>query len=132
MSRNRKKTNRLPSFVALTWELLNSKAYIDLTHAAKGALPYFLGKIKSHGLDRFDSNFSFSYSEAKRFGFARATFHRIICELIEKGLIDPVDRGGLRGAGGSYSYFKLSERWRRYGENDFVESCWRTFLPKIR
>ncbi|MDQ7786770.1 MAG: hypothetical protein RDU01_04110 [Thermodesulfovibrionales bacterium] len=130
----RKKNNRLPPFVALTWDTLNSQAYKALTPSASKALPYFLGKVKLtyNDPDRYENAFTFSYTEGRRFGFASSTFHSVICELVEKGFIDPVDKGGLRSDGKSFNYFKLSKRWGKYGKEDFIKKEWSTFLPKLR
>src|SRR3989304_8532622 len=105
-----KRKNKLPPFVPLTWEMLNSEAYKILPHSAAKSLPYFLGKVKTAYNDpqRYLIEFHFSYTEAGKYGFAVSTHHRIISELIEKGFVDPVDKGGLRSGGLSYSLFKLS------------------------
>jgi hypothetical protein len=123
--------NKLPPFVPLTWEMLNHKAYKSLTGLAAKALPYFFGKIKTLYKDpqRYLEHFQFSYTEAQTYGFSRSTFSRIICELIGKGFIDPVERGGLRGFGRSFNKFRLSERWKRYGKGDFEKKNWKTIPP---
>jgi hypothetical protein len=130
----KKKNNRLPPFVALPWEVLNSKAYKDLNYAPAKALPLFLGKIKSGYSDpqRYLIEFSFSYSEGQRYSFAPSTFSKVIQELVIRGFIDPADKGGLKSDGKSYNLFRLSERWKRYGNNDFVCLDWKCFLPKPR
>ncbi|MBA4349614.1 MAG: hypothetical protein C0415_06485 [Thermodesulfovibrio sp.] len=129
----KKHGNKLPPFVALTWEMLNSKAYKELNYASAKALSYFLGKFKGsyHDPQRYLSGFSFSYSEAKTYRFSSATFSKIIQELVAKGFIDPVDRGGLRSDGKSYNLFKLSERWKDYGKPDFKPLNWKCFLPRL-
>jgi hypothetical protein len=90
--------NSLPPFVALLWEMLNSWAYKELNSSAAKALLYFLGKFKGVYSDpqRYKLAFPFSYSEAERLGFASSTFSRVIRELVRKGFIDPVDKGGLK------------------------------------
>lgn len=124
--------SKLPPFVALTWQMLNASAYIELNHAAGKALPYFLGKAKYSYNDpqRYLTEFTFSYTEGKRYGFALSTFHKIIEELVKKGFIDPVDKGGLRSDGKSYNFFKLSKRWEKYGAKDFVCIEWHSFQPR--
>ncbi len=96
------------------------------------ALPYFLGKVKGSFNDpqRYWTDFSFSYREANKLGFANSTHCRTICELIKKGFMDPHDKGGLRSDGKSYNLFRLSKRWEKYGRPDFEEVNWETFLPK--
>jgi len=114
---------KLPPFVALTWDLLNSSAFVDLTPSASKALPYFLGKhgkaFRRHEAD-FKGVFEFSYAEAKRLGFASRTFSRIIEELIKKGFVNMAGYGGLRrGFCKSNNKFQISNRWRKYGQPEF-------------
>ena len=135
MKRGRKeKSGRLPPFVPLVWELLNSQAYKKLQPSAAKALPYFLGKVKrcDNDPERYLDAFHFSYSEGKRLGFAFATFSKVIRDLIWFGFIDPVDKGGLRGDCKSYNVFKLSRRWKEYGAPNFEPLDWRCFIPKPR
>lgn len=117
----------------MPWELVNHKVYIDLTPSAGKALPYFLGKVKVPYNDpqRYSVTFSFSYKEAGRLGFSNTTYYRIICELVEKGFIDPVDKGGLRGCGRSYNLFNLSQRWKHYGTSEFKKINWPCFFANL-
>lgn len=126
--------NRLPPFVAITYEMLNSHAFIDLPGSSAKALLYFLGKVKISYRDpnRYVFNFSFPYAEAKRFGFATGTHHRVISQLMEKGFIDHVYKGGKRSFGMSSSLFKLSERWKQYGASDFKKISWRDIMPEFK
>ncbi len=135
MARSRgKRNNRLPPFVALLWEMLNSNAYRELPYASAKALPFFLGKFKGAYREpqRYLFEFHFSYSEAKRYGFSNSTFSKVIQELIRKGFVDPVDRGGLRSDGKGYNLFKLSRRWEKYGTIGFDLIEWRCFLPRLK
>ena len=131
-SKGTKQLNRLPPFVPLPWELLNHRAYIELPFAASKTLPYFLGKVKKPYNDPQKNliEFYFSYPEAEKLGFSSGTHSKVIRDLISHGFVDPVDRGGLRGCGKSYSKFKLSLRWQKYGTEDFHEIEWRCFLPR--
>ena len=112
--KRRKKGDRLPPFVAVSWEILNSKAYKGLNFASAKLLPYFLGKPKI----RFDDPsyheaiFNFSYGEAETLGFARQTFSRSVKELQAIGFIVKVSSGGLRGDSKSYSKYRLSDSWK--------------------
>jgi hypothetical protein len=128
----KKQGNKLPPFVPMTWELLNSKAYKHLSYAAAKALPYFLGKFKGpyHDPQRYLFEFPFSYSEAKRYKFSSSTFHKVIDALVRQGFIDPVDKGGLRSNGKSYNIFRLSRRWEKFGTDNFREANWQTFSPR--
>lgn len=131
-SKTKDKRKRLPPFVPLTWEMLNHQAYKDLPPSAAKALPYFLGKVKLDFDDpsRFTTEFSFSYREAKSFGFALGTFSKIIRDLIRYGFLDPMDKGGLRGDCKSNNLFCLSRRWKFFGQADFQFVDWKCFFPK--
>ena len=91
----------LPPFVPMTWAILNSKAYKDLSFAARAMLPYFIGKpnINIRSDLYLKTEFSISYREALTYGCSTRTFNRVIADLMRKGFIDPVDKGGLRGCG---------------------------------
>ena len=128
------KKNRLPPFVPLTWDLLNSPAYKELTPSSAKALPYFLGKVKLgfNDPEKYEKYFNFPYPEAEKLGFSTATFSRIRKELEEKGFIERVERGGLRGKGEGYSKYTLSKKWELYGKEtpapmkkaDFINGKW--------
>lgn len=127
-----KEKGRIPPFVPLTWEMLNHEAYKKLPASTAKALPYFLGKVKLKNYydpARYTTDFSFSYREALKLGFARGTHFRTICKLIEHGFMDPCRRGGMRGMGYSCSEFRLSGRWIKYGSPEFVESAWQQYEP---
>jgi hypothetical protein len=129
----KRKKNRLPPFVPLTWETLNHEAFISLPHSAARTLPYFLGKVRDtdfKGSGRYLVTFQFSYREAKRYGLSSRTFYRVVRELVAKGFIDVIERGGLRGFGLSYTEFRLSRRWERYGMFDFEERSLDAILSK--
>jgi len=112
------KLNKLPPFVALTWDLLNSPAYKKLTPSAAKALPYFLGKVKVgyNDPEKYIKTFPFSYPEAEKLGFSYATFSRIRKELEKIGFIERTEGGGLRGKGVGYSKYRLSRKWESYGK----------------
>lgn len=122
----KKKQYKITYFVAVPWEILNSRAYKSLPPSAAKALPYFLGNKETQKIDfrdpsRCDVPFTFRYSEAERLGFAKRTFHQVLSDLMKFGFIDPVTKGGMRGCGFTRSKFKLSLRWKLYGTPEFVE-----------
>jgi hypothetical protein len=131
--RKKRRGTKIP-FVAVSWEILNSKAYIDLPASAGKALPYFLGKTRSFFNDPQYHliEFKFSYAEGKRLGFAPGTFSKIIQALVQVGFVDPVDKGGLRSDGKCGNIFNLSARWRGYGTPEFQSINWRCFFPRSR
>lgn len=120
------------SFSALPWEMLNSPAYIELRHSAAKALPYFIGKVRGQldAPERFKTEFSFTYREGRRYGFATATFSKVITSLVAHGLIDPIDKGGLRSDCKSSNKFTLSFRWKDYGKPEFKKLDWKCFHPR--
>lgn len=129
----KKNFNKLPPFVALTMDMLNSTAYKDLTFAAGKLLPYFLCKVKKgfNDPERYSTVFTFSFPEAKRYGFATATFFRAYNELAEKGFIEIAEKGGLRGTGKSCNKYLLSKAWNNYmtkkeieAENEKLKLIW--------
>lgn len=120
-------------FVRLPWDVLNGKAYNALPSTAAKLLPYFFGKVQYvpyNSTTRYNTTFDFTYSEARRYGVAKATFHDALAYLIEHGFIDPVSQGGLRGYGRTKSVFKLSKRWEKYGTAAFKEIVWRASFKK--
>lgn len=129
-----RKGNRLPPFVALPWDLLNSEAYKALPPAAGKALPYFLGKVKviCTAPEWYIIEFSFSYTEARKYGFAIGTHSRNISRLMQNGFIDPVYRGGKKSFGMSSSVFKLSTRWKDYGSPNFKTVSWQEIMPEFK
>ncbi|HOD36425.1 MAG TPA: hypothetical protein PLR20_14505 [Syntrophales bacterium] len=130
--RRNKENNKLPPFVPLTWDMLNHQAYKDLPPSAAKALPYFLGKVRLSPNDpqRYESEFDFTYPEARKYGFAEGTFSNIINHLVEHGFIDLAYKGGLRGDSRSKSLFTLSERWRKYGTEEFVQVNRKSIIPR--
>ncbi len=138
--KRRIKGYKLPPFVPLIWDLLNSKAYLELMPSAAKALPYFIGKPADdrkqkliYGIPAyFGAVFQFSYREGKRLGFAFGTFSRVIRDLVRLGFLEPIDKGGLRGDGKSYNRFQICRRWERYGYSDFERKDWVCFIPKPR
>jgi hypothetical protein len=119
---------RLPPFVPLFWDVLNSAAYKELTSSAAKALPYFLGKdgiAKCKNGNDSTGTIEFSYGEANKLGFATRTFSRVIQELVDKGFIDPAGYGGLRGFCKSFNKFRTSNRWQEYGTKSFKVESWK-------
>ena len=125
--------SKLPPFVAMTRELLNSKAYRSLPPSAAKILPHFFDKVR-HGYNdpvRYATTFNFSYSDATRLGFGKTTFYNILRDLMKYGFIDPVKKGGLKSYGLTKNIFQLSKRWERYGFSDFREIKWECFQSQL-
>lgn len=132
MSRKRNRGFTSPPFVTVTWDVLNSAAFKTMPFSARACLPYWLGKPKApvKSSEYYDKEFCFSYQEARRYGFAPATFWKVICEIVEKGFADPKDKGGLKSDGLGYNRFCLSRRWEKFGKPDFIPLSWPEFMPR--
>ncbi|ACH39991.1 hypothetical protein Gbem_2988 [Citrifermentans bemidjiense Bem] len=130
-----KRLNRLPPFTPIFNEEMDSTAYLELSGTAVKVFTWFKridGRLR--GKDRLGYNgiFDFTYNEAKRYGFAKRTFSRAIDELGEKGFIEVVSVGGLRGAGRSNSKYKLSSKWQIYRLELKVKGAWRSNPSELR
>jgi DNA-binding GntR family transcriptional regulator len=68
-----------------------------------------------------NSGLTFTYTEAEYFDISASTFLRSIRVLVERGFIDAEHRGGTFGHGEikDYSRYKLSNRWKAWGTDDF-------------
>ena len=62
----------------------------------------------------------YTYSEAEKVGFTRSRFMRAIDELVEKGFLD-ITHSGSGGMKGDKSKYAISERWRDWGTDRFIE-----------
>ena len=110
-----KKHKKLGSFVPLGRPLLKSLAFTSLSSSAKIAYPYFLYDKKNAHEDKV----MLTFSQAKKFNICRSqsTFTKIKKDLVKHGFLDSFDGGGLNAP----AVFKISNRWKRYGEEDFKE-----------
>lgn len=108
---------RLPPFVPIFFDELDSTAYRALSANAAKLLTYFkrICVKATKGKPNETTLFGFTYTEAVKYGFARRTFSRAVQDLQQRGFIDIAEVGGLRGAGHSCSQYKLSKRWVTYG-----------------
>jgi hypothetical protein len=116
----------------LRLDLLNSKAYKDLSSSAARMLPYFIAKVKVPFWDKdyYRTEFTFPYAEAVNYECPRRTFAGVIRTLMNHGFIDPVKKGGRRCfVGLGPSIFTLSKRWENFGTFAFESiewECWGT------
>lgn len=109
-------------FVAITFEMMNHKAYKELTGSAIKALILCMRKVKEmHRTERFKVIFSLTYPEARKQGLCNVTFWRSMKSLQRVGFIDCIMKGGLRCDRKTPSAYRLSLRWKKYGTPDFED-----------
>lgn len=117
MNRRAKHRERLPPFVPITHQMLESTAFKALSGNAAKLLLYFIRACVRccKGKPSTSVQFDFTYSEALKIGFAKNTFSRAMSSLVDHGFVDLVEPGGLRGVGHSNSKYRLSDRWATWG-----------------
>ena len=110
-------------------EMMESKAFRSLPATAMWVLlrfiqkqPWSESKVGGHKTRIYEnSGLTFTYTEAEYFDIPGSTFLRSIRVLVERGFLDVEHRGGTFGHGEikDYSRFKLSNRWKAWGTDDF-------------
>jgi DNA-binding MarR family transcriptional regulator len=116
--------------VYLIPELLSSLAFSELNTTELHVLLRFYQKRQFAGKKRGQRRRSpevlnngeivFTYSEAEEMGVSASAFTRALDRLVAKGFIDIAHSG--EGMYRSVSYYGISERWTRYGEDNFEGS----------
>jgi hypothetical protein len=116
-----------PIYVGL--DVITSTAFLSLGGRSPHVFMLFLTKrqVKPDGTRRErwktvnNGEIRFTYVEAEdRWKIPRTTFQRALRELEAKGFIDLTFRGS--GMSGSANLYAISERWRRWGTDDFEEA----------
>lgn len=121
----RKRKNQKPIY--LDRDILHSPAYRTLKKVKSiPVLIDFLARRKmSHegrgGKKKWicinNGEIIFTYNEAKKLGYSADQFMNAKRELVEHGFIDVNILGGLFD--GDPAKFSISERWRKFGKDDF-------------
>lgn len=111
--------------VMISWEMLESKAFKELSAGGIRVLLRFLqkrtwvkGKRKRQTVF-VNNGLSFTYGEAQELGISTSQFHAITKRLVEFGFIDIEHQGG--GLARDHSRYALCDRWRDYGTPQFKE-----------
>ena len=119
MGRNPKFQIRRDVYVG--WEILDSKAFRELSATGIRVLLRFLQKRKWTKMRRRivyeNGDIVFTYAEATFMGIKNTAFYEAVKRLIEVGFIDLDHQGGCYGK--DYSRYSFSERWRNYGTENF-------------
>ena len=121
-------------------DMFASEAYRTLPASAMWVLQRFHQKMKWTTMKRGRENYRiyernglrFPYSEARDYGWSDATFYRAIRALCDRGFIDIIHRGGAFGVSSfkDYSTYSMSERWRKWNTEDFVEGDFKPLSPR--
>ena len=100
-------------FVPMEHRLIDSEVFISLSKTAKIAFMYFR-RDKKNG---HQTEVILTFSQAQKYGICDSptTFNKVKRELVQKGLLDQVEPGGLNQA----SIFDLSSRWKWHGTPRF-------------
>lgn len=122
-----KKDYKLRRKVWIEPEMIESEAFKSLTGKCMWILLRFLQKVtwtntKVGGQKirvYHKKGLTFTYPEAQSHGISASTFNRAVGELVAKGFIDVEHQGGFYGR--DCSRYKLSDRWKQYGTQDFIE-----------
>ncbi len=93
-------------FLAIPWEVIDSKAWQELTHAARVAFIHLKRKVVSPNPDQI----SLSYREMEKF-MNRHTYAKALRQLEKFGFISREQHGGLYR---KRNFFKFVEDWKRY------------------
>jgi len=122
----KKKKNKIDgNFVAIEHNLINSEAWKGLKSRTKWLYVEF--KLRWYGDNT--RNIILTYKEVKNINImAINTFIEDRKQLIERGFIDVIKRGGLEKQRMIYG---LSDRWKKYGTKDFVKVDIKKILPEI-
>lgn len=124
MNKKKKNRNKIDgSYSVIEHNITNSKVWKGLKAHAKWLYMEF--KLRFHGDNR--EHIIFTYNEAIKI-MSINTFIRARNQLIERGFIDVIKRGGLENQPAIYG---LSDRWKKYGTKDFVKVEIKDILPKI-
>jgi len=120
----KKKKNKIDgSFAIIEHNLAYSEAFKSLSIYSKWLYMEF--KLRFHGDNA--KHIIFKQEEIKKI-MAIGTFYKSRNQLIERGIIDVINRGGLEKQPAIYG---LSDRWKKYRTKDFIKLDIKDILPKI-
>jgi hypothetical protein len=107
-------------FIAITYQMMDSKAFRAMNVSALKAFIFCMRKVKVHDpVDRFKYHFSLTYPEAKKHGLTDSTFFRGMKQLQDLGFIVCVMKGGLDSGIKKPTLYRLSQKWKDYGTPNF-------------
>ena len=110
-------------FTGIEHKILKSEAWEGLTVHDKWL--YFEFKYRFYGDN--DHSIIFTIKEAKKI-MSEAVFKTSRDQLIERGFVDIVQRGGLERRPTIYG---LSDRWRKFRTKEFIKVDLKKIFPRI-
>jgi hypothetical protein len=123
ITKKKNKNKIAGQFLVLEHEIYESMAFQELTIHAKWL--YIEFKYRFNGENRY--KIKLPQREAMKI-MGINTFIKARNQLIEKGFIDVIQRGGLENQS---AIFGLSNRWRKYGKPDFEKRNINDIFPPI-
>jgi DNA-binding transcriptional regulator YhcF (GntR family) len=104
MSKPGKGKKKLSRFIALEWSVVDSKAWEQLTNAARVAYIHLKRKVTNST----PGEITLSYNQMEKF-MNRHTFADALTQLERKGFIEKTQMGGLYRR---RNFFRLINEWR--------------------
>lgn len=123
MGKKKKKREYDGHFAGIDEKVMRSEAWKGLKANTKWL--YFEYKYRFYGDN--DHNIIFTYQEAEKI-MSIKTFVKSRNQLIERGFIDVIRRGGLEKQPIIYG---LSNRWKKYGSEEFIKVKIKDILPRM-
>lgn len=123
MKQKKDKKFRCRRDVYIPWEMIESRAFQELSATGIRVLIRFLQKrtwVKIRGKKKNifnNSGLAITYAEARYMNISTSQFHVVLKKLIAVGFLDVEHQGG--GIARDYSRYAISDRWVHYGTNDF-------------
>lgn len=116
--KNGRNAGKLGGFSTMPVDMQKSPAFQSLSASALRLLLWFIFKSYKAGTQNEKIQrpvFKVTNREAlAELGMSAQTFSRAKQELADKGFMEWVKRGGLRGANGVASEFALSDEWKSW------------------
>ncbi|MBA7524653.1 hypothetical protein ES705_16794 [subsurface metagenome] len=124
ISRKKKKKNKFEGqFAGVEFKIMESEAFKDIR--VHGKWLYIEFKHRFYGDNR--KNIIFTYQEARKI-MSESAFIKGRNQLIERGFIDVIKRGGLEKQPNIYG---ISDRWKKFGTKDFIKIDIKKIFPRI-
>ena len=108
-----RKKGRMSRFVAIPWEVIDSKAWVDLTNAARVAYVHMKRQVRSSN----SPPVPLSYRKMEAI-MNRHTFSSSLKQLEKVGFIKKEQQGGLYRR---RNFFRFVDDWKQYNPSSRVK-----------